>query len=116
MGCVVRNQGLAKPKTVRIPFWRQFKEPMLRGQKTWTSRTKKYGKVGDIFEAFGSTFELKEVTQMLLSKVAINHFVEEGFESFLDFVDCWEKLHYLKGYVPEQKVWVHVFEKLEASA
>lgn len=115
MGCIVRNQGLPKPKTVRIPFWRQFKQPMLNKQKTMTSRNEKYGDVGYTFEAFGATFEILSISKKQLQVVAFVWYREEGFKNPYSFIKCWEELHPRKGYVPEQKVWVHVFEKLEAT-
>jgi len=97
---------------VRIPFWKRFKEPMLSGEKTWTSRTKRYGKVDDTFDAFGETFKILKVECQPLIYVAC-HWKEEGCESFEDFVDLWRQIHPRKGYVPSWLVWLHVFKKVE---
>lgn len=97
---------------VKISFLERFKDPLLSGEKTWTSRTKRYGKVGDTFDAFGATFEIQKVERSPLYYVASN-FEEEGCKSFEDFVELWSKIHYRKGYVPSQVVWVHVFKKVE---
>jgi len=94
---------------VKIPFKPRFKEPMLNGTKTWTSRTKCYGKVGDTFEAFGYEFEIRKVTRRHLEWVA-DHWKEEGFTSKLEFIQFWIKLHARKGFLPIQLVYVHIFK------
>ena len=47
---------------VIIPFRPEFKDKMLKGLKTATSRTKKYGNAGDTFNAFGATFRIIHVS------------------------------------------------------
>ena len=96
---------------VHIPFLKQFREPMLTGKKTMTSRMKRYGKKGDTFEAFGSTFVILGVSKVPLGDVVYLHYEEEGFTQRKDLIQCWEKLHPRKGYVPQQEVWVHTFHK-----
>ncbi len=94
---------------------KRFMVPMLTGHKTLTSRTKRYGKSGDTFDAFGATFRLLDVSKMQLDEVG-RRWYDEGFESFTSFVLCWKGLHPRKGYDPEQWVWAHLFEKVEKGA
>ena len=100
-------------KQVKIPFLPQFKNSMLSGQKTVTSRTRRYGQTGDTFQAWGETFELREVALMLLSSARDRYYLQEGFPSSSAFEACWEALHPVKGYDPEQVVFAHSFVKLE---
>ena len=100
-------------KRVNIPFLPQFEKPMLSGQKTITSRTRRYGQTGDTFLAWGEVFEIREVTRLLLSLVRDCYYHQEGFPSPEAFQACWEALHPAKGYDPEQVVFAHSFMKLE---
>ena len=65
-------------KISRLPFGERFRYPILHGKKICTSRTKKYGNVGDIFEAFGKEFTLIEVEKKSLNEVAYVLYKEEG--------------------------------------
>ena len=96
---------------VKIPFYARFKEPLLNGTKTWTSRTKRYGKIGDTFDAFGATFAITDIKHWHLSFVT-NHWKEEGCESREDFIQLWQKIHPRKGYDPYQQVYVHIFRRM----
>jgi len=97
---------------VYIPFSSQFKEAMLSGKKHMTTRTKRYGQVVDVFDAFGATFLILAVEKRELSNVAVYHFKDEGFDCMSDFVNCWIKIHPRKGFDGDQKVWIHRFRKL----
>jgi len=101
---------------VEIPFLKSFEDVLLFGQKTWTSRTRKYGNPNDVFVAFGSLFTIEKVFKMSLGDIASFHFNEEGFESRQDFINIWRKIHYRKGFDPSQMVWVHQFRKTSESA
>lgn len=94
-----------------FPFGADFKDAMLNGIKTMTSRNKKYGGKGDTFEIFGETFTLLEVFQQSLESIKNNNYKEEGFEKPKEFEDIWVKLHPRKGWIPEQMVYVHRFQK-----
>jgi len=85
---------------------------MLNGQKTMTSRTKRYGNVGDTFDVFGATFELTDVSKMTLQFVAYGYYQEEGCQFPTDFIDIWERIHPRKGYVPNQVVHTHFFKRI----
>lgn len=100
-------------KKVHIPFLAIFKEPMLAGTKTCTARTRKYGQPGDTFEAWGATFEIREIVHLLLATVRDKFHLQEGFSSPGEFVAIWWKLHPIKGFDPEAAVYVHSFRKLE---
>ena len=81
------------------------------GEKTWTSRTRKYGTTGDRFEAFGAVFELIEITKLRLGMV-VHHYREEGCDSKEHFVEVWRQIHPREGFDPDQEVWVHKFHRV----
>lgn len=93
-----------------IPFMPEFKDRMLAGQKTATTRNKRYGHGGDLFSAFGHTFRLTKVDKVYLQDVASTFYKQEGFETQQEFVDVWVKLHPRKGWQFDQEVWLHQFK------
>jgi hypothetical protein len=95
-----------------IPFMAEFEERMLAGKKTATTRTKKYGGVGDLFSAFNHTFQLIKVCKVYLQDVCSTSYQQEGFNNQSEFIECWKQLHPKKGYVPEQEVWYHEFKRV----
>jgi len=96
---------------IRLPFKADFKDSMLSEEKTFTSRTKRYGEIGNTFKAFGATFTIIQQFQRKLQDVADNYHKQEGFESPEEFQKVWIELHPRKGWDPEQIVWVHEFKK-----
>jgi len=98
---------------IALTFKPLFREALLSGRKTMTSRTKKYGKPGDQFEAFGGIFHLTEVRKKLLGGIAEHYFHQEGCDSPIHFQQVWKALHPRKGFDPEQEVYLHIFEKAE---
>lgn len=100
-------------KRIEIPFLDEWEQSMLLGRKIMTSRNKKYGDEGDVFEAFGSQFELLEVKRRKLREVAFIHYDAEGCADPEHFIEIWNKLHPRKGYQPEQLVWSHLFRSIK---
>ena len=98
---------------VVIPFRPEFKERMLAGRKTWTTRSKAYGEPGDTFLQFGAVFELTAVTKLPLGTVAVHGHKQEGFETTEEFIKCWNELHPLRGYAPGEEKFVHKFRLAE---
>jgi hypothetical protein len=97
---------------IKIPFTPDMAEAISHGRKTMTTRTKKYGKVGDTFTVWGKDFELIDIQFISLERVALGHYQEEGFHSVEGFIKKWEELHPRKGYIPNQLVWLHVFREV----
>lgn len=96
---------------IQIPFRPHFKQTIIQGHKIATSRTKKYGKPGDEFEAFGYVFVIERQEYISLGVVANRHYEAEGFETPEQFKDEWMQIHPRRGYDSEQKVWVHWFHR-----
>jgi hypothetical protein len=76
-----------------------------------TSRRRKYGNVGDTFDAFGATFEITEVGRLRLGDIA-GCWKEEGMESLDDFVKTWTRIH-PHNYDMEERFYYHKFRKVE---
>jgi hypothetical protein len=94
---------------VTIKFKPYFKEPLLSGVKVCTARTKRLGKPGDMFEAFGAMFEMKSVSEEQLYFVA-DLWHQEGCTSREHFMEVWKEIHPVAGYRPAQQVFLHRFK------
>lgn len=95
-----------------MPFLDEFKERLLVGRKTATTRSKRYGKPGDLFTAFGATFRLKRVSPLSLNDIAGIYYWEEGFEHPHDFIEVWKHIHPRKGWTPDEMRFLHEFERV----
>jgi hypothetical protein len=85
------------------------------GTKTATSRTKRYGIPGDVFESglVDSTgnpkkYVITSILKMTLGE-AEKHYIEEGAISKEEFVHIWKQIYPLRGFVPSQVVFFHRF-------
>lgn len=98
----------------RFPFMDDFKDKMLADPplKTMTTRSKKYGNVGDTFAIFGAVFEITEEWRGILSAVASKHWAEEGCDSEDDFIHVWEALHPRRGFNPTDRKWSCRFKRI----
>jgi hypothetical protein len=99
------------PNQIFIPFQSEFKEPMLSGKKTATTRPTRYGYPGDWFPAFGKFWVLTLVYPTFLDIVVSDHYQDEGFDSSADFIRCWDRLHPHITYQlrPSRRVFFHRF-------
>jgi len=91
-----------------IPFRKDMQALILAGKKTATTRTKRYGIVGDWFYIGSKAYVLTNVEKVTLGYVATQKYRDEGFESPHDFIHVWQQIH-PKGFIDEQKVWLHEF-------
>ncbi len=98
--------------TIKIPFKPYFKEPLLSGQKVYTSRSKPMGKPGDTFEAFGAEFELISVKDEDLYTVSLL-WKEEGCTSREHFIQVWNEIHPVRGYHDYDRTYLHRFKKVQ---
>jgi len=97
---------------ITIPFMEDFRDRMLNGQKTATTRTKKYGNGGDLFSAFEHSFQLTKVDKVYLGDVCSVFYKQEGFNSQGEFIECWNKLHSRKHYQYDTPVYLHQFKRV----
>lgn len=100
-------------RIVKIPFRKEFKDKILNGEKTMTTRTRPYGGKGDCFWAFGALFILESVRLISLCDVAIFHHKKEGFDTVPEFKDCWNRIHPRKRYQPDRLVYLHEFREVD---
>lgn len=99
---------------VDIPM-NDWSEKQLRlGNKTATTRTDRYGRSGDRFEAAGNVYELTHVVKVPLRAVANHFYDEEGCEEKEEFETVWEEIHPRKGYEPDWLVYLHLFREIDA--
>jgi len=98
---------------INLPFLPEFEEAMLSGRKRATSRTRKFGNVGDTFVAFGCTFTIMAVNRLALSNVANIFWRLEGVESPDDFIAIWRRIHPRQGWQPTQNIYFHQFERID---
>jgi len=94
---------------VYMPFLERFREPMLKGTKTWTSRSRKMGSPKDTFPAFGHEFEIVKVERRLLDDI-LNHWQEEGLESRDEACKVWLTIH--RKLETGNRYWVHIFRRI----
>lgn len=97
---------------ITIPFKERFREPMLNGTKTWTSRTKAYGQIGDWFNAFGQTFVLTYVGKYMFQTIVNLHWKDEGCNSKEDFLAVWREIHPKRELKDCELFWVHIFQNV----
>jgi hypothetical protein len=98
---------------IDIPFQERWRDAMLTGRKTCTTRTKRYGQVGDTFIVFGETFVILGIDRTTLEIVAQRLWQEEGCSSRKEFIEVWNGLHPRRGYRVDDRVWVHYFLPLQ---
>ena len=98
---------------IKIPFNKWSKDRLKAGVKTATSRTKKYGVVGDVFVVDGVSYELEIVSKVSLQTVLDVAWDVEGAKSKDEFVEVWESIHPRRGFVSDDKVWFHRFKRLD---
>ena len=98
---------------IKIPFNSQFIMPIARGQKIYTTRTKKYGKVGDYFYV-GNKRGLKciimGIQRMKLDEIAEKFWWQEGFHSKEEFIGFWLIIH--RKWTPDKMVYLHSFRRI----
>ena len=96
---------------IEIPFNDWSRERLDRQWKKATSRTKKYGEVGDWFRVDDVDYELELVIKIPLWFVAEDLYQSEGAESKEEFIDVWKSIHPKKGFKPFDMVWYHHFKE-----
>jgi hypothetical protein len=97
---------------ITLPFRSQFQAAMLAGVKTYTCRSKPYGRPGDRFRRFGAVFELIRVWETTLEDVATNYYRQEGCASPLEFVGIWNEIHPRRRFIPSDRKWLHEFVRV----
>lgn len=98
---------------IKIPFNDWSKERLERGDKIATTRTKKYGNIGDTFlvdfHATMEEYELLAIFPLTLENVAKYLYHIEGAKSPDEFKEVWCQIHKRMGWEPCRIVYVHLF-------
>ena len=97
---------------IDIPFNDWSRERLRDGRKSCTSRKKKYGVPGDLFEVGGTTYQITNIEKQSLAHVAVILHDQEGADNHDEFVQVWESIHPKRGYNPTDIVYVHFFEEV----
>ena len=79
---------------IKIPFKEDFKDDMGTGDKICTTRSKKYGKVGDTFKVFDLDFKIIAIFKLPFHKIAFQLYNPEGCVSTANFLRVWHKIHH----------------------
>ena len=95
---------------IKIPFNDWSQDKLVRGLKCATSRTKKYGVVGDTFTVNNHQYRLLLVVKLPLWFIANELFESEGAMSPEEFQNVWNDIHPIKGWTPDLMVWYHYFD------
>lgn len=102
---------------IEIPFREDMALAVTSGRKVCTTRSDRYGDVGDTFkvrwEAIETRLVLTHVERKTLSYVATFLHDPEGFETAREFIGIWNEIHPRKGFDPQALKWVHWFERVE---
>lgn len=98
---------------VKIPFLPEFKEQLLKGIKTATTRTRKYGDNEDTFTAYGAKFRITKTIKLTLGAIAYTFHKEEGFQTPQGFIDVWNRIHPRRGYRPDDMQFIHFFMRTD---
>ena len=102
---------------IKIPFEEDMAKAIKAGRKTCTTRTKRYGNVGDIFRVENGTYGrfevliITDVKHITLHQVATYYYKAEGFDTPEGFINKWRQLHPRAGWLPNQRVWTYFFKK-----
>jgi uncharacterized protein YqfB (UPF0267 family) len=98
---------------IEIPFYPRFHEAIRSGNKTMTSRTKEYGKAGDILRGPGCRLVLISVRYLQLGDIARDYYAQEGCASPNEFRLAWRELHPIRGFDPKEAAYLHEFRVIE---
>lgn len=95
-----------------IPFNQWSRTKLMLKRKTATTRTKRYGDIGDTFNEMGITYEIEYIIRCKLSFVTEYYYEKEGCGSRDEFKEIWRAIHRNKGYIPDWPVWLHCFKEI----
>lgn len=95
---------------IEIPFNEWSRQKLFDYKKWATTRTKRYGEIGDEFHVSGYYYMIDLVIKVPLWFVKNCLYESEGCDSPIEFVKIWRKIHKRKGFNGNQMVWYHHFD------
>jgi len=100
---------------IKIPFNDWSKERLESCSKIATTRTKRYGEIGDTFlvdfDVTMEEYELLAVFPLTLGDVAYYLYHIEGAKSPDEFKQVWCDIHKRMGFETDRIVYVHLFHE-----
>lgn len=96
---------------IHIPFLPRFEQAIVSHVKTMTCRSKRMGRPGDTFEAFGQRCVLTQVFRTVLGYVVEDAYIQEGCKSPGELIDVWKAIHPRRGYESDRIVWAHCWRE-----
>ncbi len=94
---------------VKIPFDKRFIIELAAQRKTMTTRSKRYGKIGDTFWIKHIRFQILAVVRLELIHIMSTFYREEGFRTPGEFKKFWLTIH--RKWQPEKKYYLHIFRR-----
>lgn len=93
---------------IKIPFCERFIMDIAANRKTMTTRSRRCGKMGDIFYPRRSLrCVLLGVGRKPLKEIAKKFYRQEGFKSPDEFKKFWLTIH--RKWQPDKKFYLHTF-------
>jgi len=90
---------------------------IISGNKVATTRSKRYGKIGDYFclrnyedKPSDIKFKIVSISREKLGDIASNLYWEEGFANPEEFKKFWLTIH--RDWTPEKKFYLHIFQRI----
>ena len=89
-----------------FPFSKEMREALLDGRKCCTSRSKKYGDIGDTFNVEDEVFRIVDIEPEMLDFITASYHRLEGCRNADEFISLWKRLH--RGiWNPDKEYFVH---------
>jgi len=101
---------------IDIPFNDWSKNKLIQCKKIATSRSKKYGEVGDFFEFQGDKYIIVMIKKLPLWFIADVLYDSEGADSPDEFRNVWAKIHYRKPVDERKEYFYHFFKRIGYNA
>jgi len=98
---------------IEIPFNEWSKEKLNLCVKEATSRTKKYGDIGDTFIVGSQKYEIDLIIKLPLWFIAQVLYKSEGALNMYEFFQVWDKIHFRKKMELDKEIWYHHFKEIE---
>ncbi|MCC3358535.1 ASCH domain-containing protein [Bacillus sp. REN16] len=86
---------------------------VIEGKKTATRRNGRYADVGEIMTLEGQSFKIDRVYEQSLGELTDEDAKREGFNTVDEYKESILSYHPGMPWLPQMKVWVHEFSKIE---
>ncbi|MEH7235090.1 ASCH domain-containing protein [Bacillus sp. JJ1562] len=86
---------------------------VLEGKKTATRRNGRYADVGEIMTLEGQSYKIDRVYEQSLGELTDEDAKREGFNSVDEYKESILSYHPGMPWLPQMKVWVHEFSKVD---